>query len=225
VAAVRNEDDVNFCEELGDVFLLVVMHAAIAREEERFDINDVIVTITEKLVRRHPHVFGTSTVRDSAGVVRQWNTIKSEEKKERKGGYLDEVGAALPALMRAQKLQKKAAQVNFDWSDVGDVIAKVHEELAETKHAIASRNSEAIADEIGDLLFAVVNLARKSGLDAESVLQAATDKFVERFNRLESELEKKGRKLGEAQLPEMDAIWNRLKDSAPTSDDSRRSGF
>jgi MazG family protein len=224
-AAGHNGDDAHFCEELGDVLLLILMHAEIAHERQRFDINAVIETVTAKLIRRHPHVFGESKVRDSAGVVRQWDAIKLEEKKERKRNYLDEVGAALPALMRAQKVQKKAAQMNFDWPDVGDVIAKVDEELEETKEAIASRSSNAIADEIGDLLFAVVNLARKSGLDAESVLQAATDKFVERFNRLESELKKKTRKLGEADLEEMDAIWNRLKDSAPTSDDSRRSGF
>ena len=115
-------------------------------------------------------------------------------------------------------MQKKAAHVNFDWSDVIDVIAKVDEELEETKLAIASQNSESIADELGDLLFAVVNLARKNGLDAETVLQAATDKFVERFNRLEGELQKNGTKLGEADLVEMDAIWNRVKDS------DRRSG-
>jgi MazG family protein len=224
VAAVRNGDDANFSEELGDILLLLLMHAEIAREQQRFDINSVIEGITEKLIRRHPHVFGTSEVRDSAGVVRQWDAIKLDETKERKRSYLDEVGAALPALMRAQKVQKKAAHVNFDWSEPSEVIAKVDEELEEAKHAIASRNSEAVSDEIGDLLFAVVNLARKSALDAESVLQDATDKFVERFHRLERELQKNGRKLGEAQLPEMDAIWNRLKNSVPEADASRKSG-
>ena len=213
VAAVRNRDDANFSEELGDVLLLILMHAEIAREENRFDLDDVIEGVTKKLIRRHPHVFGTSEVRDSAGVVRQWDAIKLEEKKERKS-YLHEVGAALPALMRAQKVQKKAAHVNFDWPEVSEVIAKVEEELAETKHAIASKNPEAVADEIGDLLFAVVNLARKSGLDAESVLQNATDKFANRFSRLESELEQAGTKLGDADLAEMDAIWNRLKGAA-----------
>jgi MazG family protein len=210
VAAVRNRDDANFSEELGDVLLLVVMHAEIAREEDRFDIDDVIEGVTEKLIRRHPHVFGTSEVRDSAGVVRQWDAIKLEEKKARKS-YLQEVGAALPALMRAQKVQKKAAQVNFDWPELSGAIAKVDEELTEAKHALASQNSEAIADEIGDLLFAVVNLARKSGLDAETVLQSATNKFTHRFDRLETELEKKGTKLGHADLAQMDTIWNRLK--------------
>jgi MazG family protein len=213
VAAIQSGDDANLREELGDVLLLLLMHAEIAREQGRFDIDEVIETITQKLIRRHPHVFGASEVRDSAGVVRQWDEIKLDEKKERKGNYLVEVGAALPELMRAQKVQKKAAHVNFDWSDIGDVVAKVDEELEETKRAIASRNSKAIADEIGDLLFAVVNLARKGGLDAETVLQSATDKCVERFNRLEQQLQESGGKLGEADLAELDAIWNRVKGS------------
>jgi MazG family protein len=213
LAAIRDRDDANLCEELGDVLLLIVMQAEIAREEGRFDIKDVIAAITEKLIRRHPHVFGTSKVGDSAGVVRQWDTIKREEKKGHKEGYLGEAGAALPALMRAQKLQKKAARVNFDWADLHEVIAKVDEELEETKRALAAQNSDEITNEMGDLLFAVVNLARKNGLDAESILQAATDKFVQRFNRLEEELEKTGTKLGEANLEEMDAIWNKIKDS------------
>lgn len=211
VAAVQNADDANFREELGDVLLLVVMHAEIAREQGRFDIDEVIEAVTAKLIRRHPHVFGTSEVRDSAGVVRQWDAIKLEEKTSRRKGYLDEVGGALPALMRAQKVQKKAAHVKFDWAEVRDVIGKVEEELAETKDAIESQNQEQAAEEIGDLLFAVVNLARKRGLDAESLLQSATDKFMARFNLLENELEKNGTKLGEVDLAEMDQIWNRVK--------------
>jgi tetrapyrrole methylase family protein/MazG family protein len=211
LAAIQSDDDANLREELGDVLLLILMHAEIAREQRRFDINEVIETITAKLIRRHPHVFGTSDVRDSAGVVRQWDAIKLDEKRQKKKSYLDEVGAALPALMRAQKVQKKAAHVNFDWAATSEVIAKVDEELEETKRALASQSPESISDEIGDLLFAVVNLARNSGLDAETVLQAATDKFVERFNRMERELQKNGMKLGDAQLPEMDAVWNRVK--------------
>jgi len=213
VAAIEKGDDANLREELGDVLLLVLMHAEIAREEHRFDFDEVIETITEKLIRRHPHVFGTSAVRDSAGVVRQWDAIKLDEKKEEKKNYLDEVGVALPALMRAQKVQKKAAHVHFDWRDTSDVLAKINEELEETKQAVASQNSKSIADEIGDLFFAVVNLARKAGFDAEAVLQAGTSKFVERFNEMERELQKTGKKLGEADLRELDGIWNRLKNS------------
>ena len=211
VAAIRNNDDANLREELGDVLLLVLMHAKIAREQERFDIDQVIESITAKLIRRHPHVFGDSAVRDSAGVVRQWDAIKLDEKKEQKRNYLDEVGAALPALMRAQKVQRKAAHVNFDWSQTSDVIAKVDEELNETKQAITSQDSAAIAAEIGDLLFAAVNLARKNGLDAETTLQRATDKFVQRFNALENELQATGKRLGDVSLADLDEIWNAHK--------------
>ena len=211
VAAVQNSDDENLREELGDVLLLVVMHAEIAREQKRFDIDEVIEAITAKLIRRHPHVFGSSEVRDSAGVVRQWDAIKLEEKKERKRNYLDEVGAALPALMRAQKIQRKAAHVNFDWSDPAEVMAKVDEELAETKAAIASGGEEKIAEEIGDLLFAIVNLARKRRLDAETLLQAANDKFVRRFHALEDALRVQGKNLGDVGLDELDEIWNAQK--------------
>jgi len=211
VAAIRNNDDVNLREELGDVLLLVLMHAEIAREQERFDIDQVIESITAKLIRRHPHVFGDSAVRDSAGVVRQWDAIKLDEKKEQQRNYLDEVGAALPALMRAQKVQRKAAHVNFDWSQTSDVIAKVDEELNETKQAITSQDSAAIAAEIGDLLFAAVNLARKNGLDAETTLQRATDKFVQRFNALENELQATGKRLGDVSLADLDEIWNAHK--------------
>jgi MazG family protein len=208
--AVRARDDRNLREELGDLILLAVMHAQIAEEEGRFNIGEVLQEVTEKLVRRHPHVFGESAVRDTDGVVKQWEAIKREE-KEGGGHYLADLPAALPALMRAQKAQKKAARVNFDWAEISDVVAKVDEELAETKEAMAACDSSATAEELGDLFFAVVNLARKSGLDAETALQSATDKFVTRFNRVEDELGARGKKLGEVGLEELDEIWNAVK--------------
>ena len=163
VAAIRNNDDANLREELGDVLLLVLMHAEIAREQERFDIDQVIESITAKLIRRHPHVFGDSAVRDSAGVVRQWDAIKLDEKKEQQKNYLDEVGAALPALMRAQKVQRKAAHVNFDWKRCGRRGGKSRRRTRgnERSNRLDQKN-RAIEDEIGDLLFAVVNLAREN---------------------------------------------------------------
>jgi len=206
--ALRAKDDANFREEL-DLLLLVVMHAEIAREADRFKIDNVIADVTEKLIRRHPHVFGKSNARDSGAVLKQWESIKRAEKTGRH--YLDGLPAALPALMRAQKAQSKAARVNFDWSELRDVIAKIEEELAETKSAIASQDRKATEDEIGDLLFAVVNLARKCKLDAEGALQSATDKFVARFNQLEDELKLRGRELGDVDLAELDAIWNEIK--------------
>ena len=234
VGALRARDDANFREELGDLLLVIVMHAEIAREGGRFNIDNVLADVTEKLIRRHPHVFGKSDARDSGAVLKQWEAIKRTEKtgkparnashSDAGGHYLDGLPAALPALMRAQKVQSKVARVNFDWAEVRDVIAKVEEELGELKQAIASQDrsatggirvaaatEQAIEDEIGDLLFAVVNLARKCKLDAESTLQAATDKFVTRFNRLEDELQAQGKRLGDAGLAELDEIWNRIK--------------
>jgi MazG family protein len=208
--AMRTQDMANFREELGDLLLLIVMHAEIASETGEFKIDNVIREVIEKLIRRHPHVFGESDARDSGAVLKQWEAIKRDEKKSDQH-YLASLPAALPALMRAQKAQAKVARVNFDWTDLRDVTAKVEEELGETKAAIESQDRQSINDEIGDLLFAVVNLARKCGLDAESTLQSATDKFVARFNRLEDELQAQGKQLGDVDLAEMDAIWNEIK--------------
>ena len=208
--AARAKNDAHFREELGDLMLLVVMHAEIARETGRFNIDNVIAEITEKLIRRHPHVFGESNARDSGAVLKQWEAIKRTEKKT-DTHYLSSLPSALPALMRAQKAQGKVARVNFDWTELRDVIAKVDEELGELKSAIESEDQKSIEDEIGDLLFAVVNLSRKCKLDAEGVLQVATDKFVRRFNLLEDELQNRGQKLGDVDLAELDAIWNEIK--------------
>lgn len=220
--AARSKNDAHFQEELGDLLLLAVMHAEIAREAKRFDIDDVIRDVTEKLIRRHPHVFGKSDARDSGAVLKQWEAIKREEKKD-DTHYLASLPRALPALQRAQKAQSKVARVNFDWTELRDVIAKVEEELGELKEAIkewdrhpaddspAGSPGHGIADEVGDLLFAVVNLARKSKLDAESALQSATDKFVRRFNLVEDELKARGKKLGEVDLVELDGIWDQIK--------------
>jgi len=208
--AAREKNDAHFREELGDLLLLVVMHAEIATETDRFNIDDVVRDISEKLIRRHPHVFGTSDARDSGAVLKQWEAIKRDEKKT-DSHYLASLPKALPALMRAQKAQSKAARVNFDWTDVRDVVAKLEEELRELKQAMASADPARTEEEIGDVLFAVVNLARKCRLDAESALQRGTDKFVTRFNRLEDELQRQGKRLCDVDLAEMDAIWDEIK--------------
>ncbi len=213
VEAARAHDTPHFREELGDLLLHIVMHAEMAREAGTFDIREVAAGISEKLIRRHPHVFGESNARDTGAVLKQWEAIKREEKKDTHSHYLDSLPVALPALMRAQKAQKKASRVNFDWEHLPEVMAKVDEELGETKEAMASRNEAAVEEEMGDLLFAVVNLARKSGLDAESTLQKATDKFVARFNLMEEHLQAAGHQLGEVGLAELDAIWNKIKTS------------
>jgi MazG family protein len=162
-------------------------------------------------------VFGTSKARDAGAVLKQWEAIKREEKKG-DSHYLSSLPKALPGLVRAQKAQAKAARVNFDWTELRGVIAKVEEELRETKQAIESQEQKLIRAEIGDLLFAVANLARKSEIDAEGALQSATDKFLARFNRLEDELKSRGKKLGDVDLDEMDAIWDQIKSA---SNDSR----
>ena len=208
--AAREKNDAHFREELGDLLLLVVMHAEIATETDRFNIDDVVRDISEKLIRRHPHVFGTSDARDSGAVLKQWEAIKRDEKKT-DAHYLASLPKALPALMRAQKAQSKAARVNFDWTDVRDVVAKLEEELRELKQAMASADPARTEEEIGDVLFAVVNVARKCRLDAESALQRGTDKFVTRFNRLEDELQRQGKRLCDVDLAEMDAIWDEIK--------------
>jgi MazG family protein len=212
--ALKANDVPNFREELGDLLLHIVMHAEMSEEAGEFDIRDVVNEVSEKLIRRHPHVFGESDARDTGAVLKQWEAIKHAEKKETHAHYLDSLPPALPALLRAQKAQKKVARMNFDWEHIDQVMAKVDEELGEVKEALAGGNRAEIEDEIGDLLFAVVNLARKSGLDAESLQQSATDKFVRRFNRVEEELEAGGGKLGQAGLAELDAIWNRIKNQA-----------
>ena len=216
--AIRASDDANLREELGDLLLLVVMHAQIASERGDFQIQQVLEEITAKLIRRHPHVFGARQAEDAGAVVKLWDSIKREEKEETPSHYLAGVAAALPALMRAQKIQKRTAHVHFDWSDDADVMAKVDEELAETKEAIAAGQENETADEIGDLLFAVVNLARRKHLDAETLLQAATDKFVRRFHALEDELRAHGKRLGDMGLEEMDAIWNAQKAAKLTAE-------
>jgi len=209
--AIRTNDDANLREELGDLLLQVVMHAQIASEEGRFTIEEVSREIADKLVRRHPHVFGESEARDTGAVLKQWDAIKHAEKKSGHEGYLSDLTRALPALMLAQKAQTKAARVGFDWSVIPDVVAKVDEELGEVKEAIASGNAKAVADEMGDLLFAVVNLARKNALDAETILASATEKFINRFHAMERELEKEGKRLGQVDLATMDKIWDRVK--------------
>jgi MazG family protein len=210
-AAIGARDDENLREELGDVLLLVLMQAQIAAERGAFCIEQVIEEITAKLIRRHPHVFGDSQANDPDAVVKLWETVKRSEKAGKTAHYLSGVAAGLPALMRAQKIQKKAAQVNFDWDHLADVVAKVDEELAETKSAMAAAEPAQIGEEIGDLLFAVVNLARKQQLDAETLLQAATDKFTRRFAAVEDEVKARGLELGEVGLAELDAIWNEQK--------------
>ena len=208
--AIDEADDRGMVEELGDVLLQVVFHCQIAAEEGRFDIQDVARVCCEKLIRRHPHVFAESKVSDSEGVLRQWEAIKRTEKKERTS-VLSGVPRSLPALHRAHKTQKKAAKVGFDWPDLDGVMAKIEEELDEVRQALALGNSDAVAGEIGDLLFSVVNLSRFHNRLAEELLHETVRKFENRFSRLEELLDEQDRRPEECTLDELDALWNQAK--------------
>jgi MazG family protein len=209
--AIRSGDSTLMCEELGDLLLQAVLHAEIASETGAFDLDQMAKGLTEKLIRRHPHVFGESSAETSAAVLEQWDAIKRVEKGHQNEGYLHGVGNGLPGLMRAQKLQKKAARVGFDWPEMGPVVDKVREELAEVEEALEAGESGRVEEEIGDLFFSVVNLARKAGVQAEAVMAAANEKFIRRFHAMQSLLEQQGTSLDAADLEVMDAAWDEVK--------------
>lgn len=211
--AIAQNDMGALKEELGDLLLQVVFHAQMASEEKLFTFEDVAAAINAKMIRRHPHVFGDEDIKTADAQTANWESIKAEERKGKKqdASVLADVPAALPALMRAQKLQSRAARVGFDWPDVTGVIAKIREELDEVEQAVASKNEKHIAEELGDLLFAVVNLARFTGGDAETSLRDANSKFTRRFRSIEEALAAKGRQMQDASLDEMEALWNEAK--------------
>ncbi|MFC1762925.1 nucleoside triphosphate pyrophosphohydrolase [Planctomycetota bacterium] len=212
--AIDAGDDAALEDELGDVLLQVVFHAQIAAEAGRFDAQDVARRICEKLVRRHPHVFGETEVADAEGVVTQWEAIKAEERRDagkEHTGALQGVPGHLPALHRAYKVQKKAAKVGFDWPDVQGVIDKVREELAEVEQAMAEGNREAVMEEVGDLLFAVTNLSRFLGHFPEDALHQTVRKFEHRFAKIEAWLAERGQGPADATLDELEALWQRAK--------------
>lgn len=211
VDAIKSGDPTLICEELGDLLLQPVLHAEIASETGAFDIDKMAHGLSEKLIRRHPHVFGEASAATSDAVLTQWDAIKRQEKGTQKEGHLHGVGNGLPALMRAQKLQKKAARVGFDWPDVAPVLSKLREEITELEEAIAKGETVAMEEELGDLLFSVVNLARKLDIGSEAALAAANEKFIRRFHAVEDQLTAAGKKLGEATLEEMDAAWDAAK--------------
>jgi tetrapyrrole methylase family protein/MazG family protein len=217
LAAIDAADDANFCEELGDLLLHVVMHAQMASERGAFDLDAVANTVCEKMIRRHPHVFGSSAAPDTAAVLARWDEIKRQEKGRPGESRMNGLLSALPALVRAQKAQQKAARAGFDWRAAADVLAKVREEVEEVSQETGSErtDSAAMAEEIGDLFFATVNLARWHGLEAELVLQQATDKFVRRFQRMETELQQAGRSWESASPEELDQLWEQIKTGAP----------
>lgn len=218
-AAVRSGDRDELVDELGDLLLQPFFHAEIASETGRFDIDEVARAICEKLIRRHPHVFGEASAATPEAVLTQWEAIKDGEKAATnpvefgtgEGYIFKKANEGLPALLAASKLQRKAASVGFDWDELPPVLDKVREEVGEVASAIDSDDAGEVGREIGDLLFAVVNLARKAGFEAETLLDEANRKFVRRFRSLEDDLRGRGVLVGEAGLAELDAAWDRVK--------------
>ena len=210
--AIERNDLKDLKEELGDLLFQVIFHTRMAEEQGLFDFDDVADAISDKLIRRHPHVFADAGYRTSEQQTVAWEEIKAEERKgKEKHGVLDDVPVGLPALTRAVKLTKRAGRVGFDWPSTDEVIAKLHEELDELREEIAAGDQSKVRDEMGDVLFVVANLARKLDVEPEDALRASNAKFVRRFHHIEARLAETGRKPTDSDLEEMDGLWNEAR--------------
>jgi MazG family protein len=220
--AVENGDFDGISEELGDLLLHVVFHAHLGKEAGQFDINTVIDKISEKLVRRHPHVFGTESASTADEVIKNWEAIKAQEKAQKlknrtpeQRSLLEGIPSKLPAIHEAHQISSRAARVGFDWPDVEGIFDKLQEEVRELKEVISSGDDESrrerLEDEIGDMLFVIVNIARYLKIDSESALKRANRKFKSRFQYMESELARQGKNLEQTSLEEMEALWQKAK--------------
>lgn len=212
--AIENRDDRNLCEELGDLLLQPVFHAQIAAEAGRFTLDDVLNGICDKLERRHPHVFGEVLADNTAEVLKNWEAIKKQEKAERgevSTSVLGEIPAELAALSQALKISKRAAKVGFEWEQEADVLEKLREETLEIEAALANESNMRVAEEIGDLLFTAVNLARWRGINPETALRDVNRKFVARFEKMEAEAATRGLELESLSAAQWNELWNRAK--------------
>jgi tetrapyrrole methylase family protein/MazG family protein len=212
IDALDRQDMYNICEELGDLLLQIVFHAQIAAEDGHFGINDVVAAITEKMIRRHPHVFGSVEVENSDEVMVNWAAIKKKEK----GGAeskktMEGIPGSLPSLMKAQKIQAKAAGVGFDWPSYEGALQKLYEELSEIREAVKNGNAARKEEELGDVLFSVINLSRLLNIDAETALNGTINKFLHRFGYVEEKAAESGRELSQCSLEEMDCWWEEVK--------------
>lgn len=208
IEAIEDDDDEALCEELGDLLLHIVFQVQIAKEEQRFQMDDVLSAITQKLIRRHPHVFGDLQLDTAEGVKMNWERIKKAEKVDRES-VLDGIPHSMPALISAFRLQEKAASVGFDWPDIHPVLAKLEEEREEMMEAIAANDIDAITDELGDMIFTLVNLARKLNIDPEAALKGTNKKFYRRFRYVEEQY--KTGDIHAASLEELDSHWETAK--------------
>lgn len=212
IEAIDNKDFEELKKELGDILLHVVFNAEMAQEKQHFDMGDVIYALQDKLIRRHPHVFETADLKDAEAVKQSWESIKQKETGRK--NVLQGVPVQLPGLLRAQRMQEKAGAVGFDWQTWPEAWKKLEEEMQELKEVLAEKiaSNERKEDEMGDVFFSLVNVARLSGLDAETALRATNNKFTRRFNYIEESLEKQGRRLGEVSLDDLDVLWNEAKE-------------
>lgn len=209
--AIKRKDFRHLREELGDLLFQSIYHAQMAKEAGHFTIDDVVHDVTAKMIFRHPHVFGDQTAQNAADVNAIWDQQKDKEKAASDSSILADIPRAFPALLRAQKLQKKAAKVGFEWPDISGVIDKLDEEIAELREAQEQASPTAIAEELGDVFFVLVNYARMSGFNAEEIMRAANDKFERRFRAVEQALKEKNIALKETSLEVMEAEWQAVK--------------
>ena len=211
--AIDNKDMPALCGEMGDVLLQVVLHAQLAEEQKLFTFEDVVNGITEKMIRRHPHVFSDTTADTVNDVLVNWEKIKKTEQtsEQQVVSVLDNVPKTLPSLSRADKLQRRAARLGFDWDNIAGAWDKVHEEIAELKEASAGEDKQKIEEELGDLIFSIVNVARKLEIDAEEAHRGAINKFRQRFRYIEDKVREKGKDLHDLTLEEMDKLWDEAK--------------
>jgi tetrapyrrole methylase family protein/MazG family protein len=212
IDAIDNEDDENIIEELGDLLMHILLHSQIGEDAGYFSIDDVIQSITDKMIHRHPHVFGDAAVDSVDDVITNWEVLKREEKGKQRESVLDGMPKHLPSLSKAYKLQHKAAKVGFDWTEVSSIWEKLKEEVAEVDQAIESGVKEDIEDEFGDVLFVIANLSRFYKINPEVALNGANNKFISRFTYIEKELERTGEKIEESSLAKMDDLWNKAKE-------------
>ena len=212
VEAITEKDPDHAREEAGDLFMLATMVSYMYEQEKSFSVADALDGVSEKLVRRHPHVFGDASADNPDAVVAQWNRIKeTKEGRRKKDSIMDEVPRHLPPLERAYKIQKKASKAGFDWTKVGEVWDKVEEELRESREAFAAKDADALEAEIGDLIYSVVNLARFNGVDPALALQRTNDKFAKRFMHVEKRMKEDGLELSADHMARMDGYWEEAK--------------
>ena len=215
--AIQQQNPEKLCDELGDLLLQVVFHAQIATDQQLFGFDDVAKAVSDKMIRRHPHIFSNVTAYTAEDVRKNWEQIKAEERassasdSQTPPSLMDDIPKNMPASKVAVKMQKRAASVGFDWPDISDVLDKLKEETAELEAELPTMSKPALKEEIGDLLFVIANLARKAGVDPETALMGCNHKFDTRFRYIENRLRQAGKKIEDSSLGEMDALWNEAK--------------